>query len=446
MRIPIRALTLLVTCAFCAVGDRKEKIAKDLPSTKNVNAIVQFHQPLNNGHLNRLLGKGAKLLRRLDSIRGAAVTVPAAALGAISEDDEVRYLSPERKTHPTLDYTTVTAGANLAWSSGYAGAGVSVAVIDSGIQDHPDLAGQIVYRESFTGLNSTLDTYGHGVHVSGIIASTGATNGAKYKGVAPGAKIVALRVLGDEGEGSDSMVIAAIQRAIELKNTYNIRVINLSLGRQVWESYTLDPLAQAAAAAWDAGIVVVTAAGNMGRYHSAGNEGYGTILSPGNHPKVITVGAMNVRHTTTRGDDIMTSYSSKGPTPIDFVVKPDLVAPGNRVVSMDGLTETKLARDYPGNKLAGNYLRLNGTSMAAPVVAGAAALLLQKTPSHSPSASALSPSAQFDPATGTVRMVQGSGVIWGSGIIWGTGVVGGSSAVDSAGVVWGSGVVWGTAA
>src|SRR5207244_2388072 len=127
---------------------------------------------------------------------------------------------------------------------------------------------------------------------------------------------------------------AALQTAIYLKNTYNIRVINLSLGRPVFESYQLDPLCQAVEAAWNAGIVVVAAAGNYGRDNLQGTRGYGTIASPGNDPRVITVGATNTHATASLTNDTVASYSSKGPTAVDHVVKPDLVAPGNGVVSL----------------------------------------------------------------------------------------------------------------
>src|SRR5207247_831557 len=120
---------------------------------------------------------------------------------------------------------------------------------------------------------------------------------------------------------------------ISLKSRYNSLVINLSFGRQGFESYTLDPLCQAVEAAWNAGIVVVAAAGNQGRNDSAATEGYGTIAAPGNDPYVITVGAMKTANTSSRNDDTIASYSSKGPTAYDFVVKPDIVAPGNQVVS-----------------------------------------------------------------------------------------------------------------
>src|SRR5204862_4561797 len=125
------------------------------------------------------------------------------------------------------------------------------------------------------------------------------------KGVAPGVTLIDLQVLDQNGSGSDSAVIAAIQRAIALKSTYNIRVINLSLGRPVFESYKLDPLCQAAEKAWKAGIVVVVAAGNYGRDDAKKTKGYGTIASPGNDPYVITVGAMNAKGTNWTSDDII---------------------------------------------------------------------------------------------------------------------------------------------
>src|SRR5262249_19243493 len=186
---------------------------------------------------------------------------------------------------------------------------------------------------------STSDAYGHGTHVAGIIAGNGRSSQSgyaqQYVGLAPNANIINLRVLDATGAGADSQVIAAIQRAVQLRNTYNIRVINLSLGRGIFETYSFDPLCEAVENAWRAGIVVVVAAGNAGRDNSNGKNGYGTIEAPGNDPSVITVGATNTQGTPDRVDDTIASYSSKGPTARDHVVKPDLVAPGNRVVSLE---------------------------------------------------------------------------------------------------------------
>src|SRR5207253_2920999 len=174
----------------------------------------------------------------------------------------------------TLDYTPESVNAQVAWQQwGLDGTGVGVAVIDSGITAVGDLywwipsnqtyGSRVVYSQNFVpGTTDTSDLYGHGTHVAGIIASQGwfSTGGNfthTFKGIAPNANIINLRVLDQNGAGTDSSVIAAIQTAISLKSTYNIRVINLSLGRQVYESYTVDPLCQAVEAAWSAGIVVV---------------------------------------------------------------------------------------------------------------------------------------------------------------------------------------------
>src|SRR6202043_202313 len=203
-----------------------------------------------------------------------------------------------------------------------------------------------------------------------------------------------LRVLNANGGATDSQVIAAINQAISLKSKYNIRVINLSLGRAVYETYKLDPLCLAVEKAWKSGIVVVVAAGNNGRYQPT--DGYATVTSPGNDPYVITVGAMKPMGTPTRTDDLIASYSSKGPTVVDAVVKPDLVAPGNLLTSLESQGST-LYNQYPANRVpysyyvkggssasSSAYFTLSGTSMAAGVLSGVVADLLQKSPSLTP--------------------------------------------------------------
>jgi len=409
------ALTLILSANLAFAGPRK--MSHDLESKTSgksgkVDVIVQFnHVPNANDH-QRVANHGGKLKRQLGHFRGALYTVSAARLAELANDPNVAYVTPDRQLHGssttasawTLDYHNETINTAAAVALGLDGTGIGVAVIDSGIANVSDLnSNNVVYSQDFTGdtVNGAADQYGHGTHVTGIIAgsgnaSTGANDFYTFKGIAPNVSIVNLRVLDANGNGNTSDVISAIQAAIQLQSTYNIKVINLSLGGPIWESYTLDPLCQAVEQAWQSGITVVVAAGNYGRDNNAGNNGYGTITSPGNDPYVITVGAMNTEGTADRTDDIIASYSSKGPSLGDAIVKPDLVAPGNLIVSLytaaDGLNVQNPGNEIPtslyqtnGTSVAsGSYFILSGTSMATPMVSGAAALLLQQNPNLTP--------------------------------------------------------------
>ena len=229
-----------------------------------------------------------------------------------------------------------------------------------------------------------VDEYGHGTHVAGIIGE-GSRDG--FGGMAPGAWIVNLKVLEADGSGKTSDVIEAIDWAIKYRRAFNIRIINLSLGHPVFESYLDDPLCQAAQRAADAGILVVAAAGNFGKT-ADGRPIVGGVIAPGNTPSVLTVGAVNTRGTARRGDDMMATYSSRGPTAIDGVLKPELVAPGNRIVAASA-AGSYLARTYPERvveRAAGSptYFEMSGTSMSAAVVSGAAALVLEARPQLTP--------------------------------------------------------------
>jgi serine protease AprX len=358
--------------------------------------LIQYQQRPTALDILNLQLLGGVVQQTFTLVPALKVTLPVAAISAAANLANVLYASPDRTVLSLLDSTSPTVNAPSAWQSGWDGSGIGVAVIDSGIAAHADLLGaantsRVVYHQSFID-STTTDLYGHGTHVAGIIAGNGnASSGAGYtrtfKGIAPNATLVDLRVLDGNGVGTDSGVIMAVQAAVSLKAQYNIRVINLSLGRPVYESYHLDPVCRALEAAWSAGMTVVVAAGNVGR------NGYATITSPGNTPEVITVGAMKTEGTPWRSDDLIASYSSRGPSVIDLVVKPDLVAPGNLTVSLLAPNST-LSQEYPQNVIpplsysnhggTAEYFRLSGTSMATPVVSGAAAILLQANASLTP--------------------------------------------------------------
>ena len=225
--------------------------------------------------------------------------------------------------------------------------------------------------------------------VSGVRGSGYDSNGDRNS-IAPKANIISLKALDFEGKGKISDIIAALDWAIAHKAQHNIRVINMSLGAGVFESYHTDPLTVAAKRAVEAGIVVVAAAGNMGKAAN-GQPQYGAIGAPGNAPWVLTVGASSWMGTIDRRDDTMASYSSRGPTMIDFAAKPDLVAPGSGSVSLSDRNSlfysTKSAYLVAGKKSGLTYLpylTLSGTSMAAPVVSGTVALMMEANPQLTP--------------------------------------------------------------
>src|SRR6266705_3384981 len=455
-RLALLALITLLAAALSFADGNKHKLSKDLDALKGghsggtVDVIIQFNQTPTAAHHQKVQNKGGVLKTKLDFIKGAHYSVQVESLDALADDPDVAYISPDRRLSGALDQTAAAVNANVAWQAGWDGTGIAVAVIDSGMACHTDLYGtggsggkcRIIYSQDFVG-GGTYDFYGHGIHVAGIIAGSGkSTNYSTYKrtfkGIAPNANLINLRVLDQNGQGTDSGVISAIQVAINLTGKLHIRVMNLSLGRQVFESYTLDPLCQAVEAAWKKGIVVVAAAGNYGRDNSMGTEGYATITSPGNDPYIITVGAMKTEGSPVRSNSLIASYSSKGPTLLDHVVKPDIVAPGNRVVSLYGpafvnpipggsyYVYEALPQEYPQNLVtfsyyyppldtrstSSDYYTLSGTSMATPVVSGAAALLVQAQPKLTPSPARPSIRSRLQPMSASTIFSPSEPDIW----------------------------------
>jgi serine protease AprX len=331
----------------------------------------------------------------------------------------------------TMDVTNLTIGlgdVRAPAEGGPAGAGVTVAVLDSGVATNTDLAASRIvgWKDFVNGEPAPYDDAGHGTYVAGLIAGDGTAsvpreNGGfatmQFRGVAPAANIVGIKVLDEVGQGRTSTMIAGIAWAIAHKNDYNIRVLNISIGGNPVGPIKHDPIAMAVEAAWQRGITVVCAAGNEGDFGSGG------ILSPGNDPFVITVGATDTRQTADVTDDAVASYSSVGPTLFDEVAKPDLVAPGNRLISLrtqgsyidmnfsDNVIPVENFAPTAPAETASNYLMLSGTSTSAPVVAGAAALMIGADPSLTPNDVKVRLMGTADPVAHATTYQQGAGTL-----------------------------------
>ena len=427
---------------------------------------------------------GGILGRQLPILDAIVADVPNASLATLSNNVSIQRLALDRLTFGGNDRTSATVGATAARQQfGYNGAGIGVAVIDSGVTAwHDDLTDPNVpgsqrvdqFVDFVNGQTTPYDDYGHGTHVAGIIAGNGFDSGGLRTGIAPAARLIVLKVLDGTGGGHISDVIAAFDYVINHKDLFHIRVINLSVSSGVYESYTSDLLTQAAKRAVDAGIVVVAAAGNLGR-DSQGHVQYGAITAPGNAPWVLTVGASSHMGTIDRADDTIAAFSSRGPTAIDHLAKPDIVAPGVGTESLSApgsylyasRTQCLLSGTVATPYLP--YLSLSGTSQATPVVSGTIALMLQANPALTPNAvkAILQYTAQFYP--GLDWLTQGAGFLnargaidlvrffaspqgalypwnstWSGQVLWGNHrIVGGLLLLSTN--AWGADVVWGAA-
>ncbi len=320
---------------------------------------------------------------------------------------------------------TFVDAAWLRAKLGVDGAGIGIATIDSGISPaHDDLRSvRVVHWADFVShLPVPYDDYGHGTHVAGIIAGAGPGARGARAGIAPGADLIVLKALDGAGRGQISDVVAAVDYAVANRARYNIRVINLSVAAGVYESYRTDPLAQAALRAVSAGIVVVAAAGNFG-LSPTGEPLPASIAAPGNAPWVLTVGATDDMGTLSRSDDVVAAFSSRGPSAIDETPKPDLVAPGVGVVSAADPASTLYFNHWrarvwgTGRAESQPYLRLSGTSMAAPIVTGMIALMLQAAPQLTPNAVKAILQFTAEPRAGAAASAQGAGLLNARGAV-----------------------------
>src|SRR3984893_8150970 len=384
-------------------SDRRAHLSSDLASHQARKTTERKRVIVHGTDRDLDLLAARHRLQVVRRMHGAAVVLAnSAELSDLSREGGVDHLSGDLPVHGSTVISDASTAADqtragnalllgLLGIPGVDGQGIGVAVVDSGIAPHSALGQRVVANVSFvTGDSQVTDAFGHGTHVAGIIAGSPApANGVTPEyagGIAPRAKLVNVRVLGADGTGFTSDVIARIDWVVANRQLYNIRVINLSLGHSATEGCSTDPLCEAVNQAVQAGIVVVVAAGNAGQTPN-GRAVLGSISSPGDSPYAITVGALKTWGTVDRLDDTVAAFSSRGPSEYDREVKPDIAAPGTKIVSLqaDGAF---LPAMYPSIHVAGSgnnaYMYLSGTSMAAPMVSGGVALLLQGSPNLSP--------------------------------------------------------------
>lgn len=414
----------LLSWPLATHGQRLPTRSEDLNDVRSdfVRVIVQADDSGLRGVRSRL----ARALRR-EVAGAAALELSRSEFEALARDGSVSHISRDLPVVADMAVTNKVTRADVVWAGtsgllglggtpSYKGSDITVAVLDSGIATHSALGTRVVGRVNFVSNEPgvTGDPFGHGTHVAGMIGGAATKVTSAYTGgSAPAVKFVDVRVLGRTGQGYTSDVLAGIDWVINHKNEFGkIRIINLSLGHPVAEKAADDPLCQAVERAVKEGIIVVVSAGNYG-VTATGAPVLGGITSPGNSPAALTVGAVDTKGTTDRSDDVIAPYSSRGPTRYDFAVKPDVVAPGTRIVSLEA-TGSYIATTYPTYHIAGSgtnaYLRLSGTSMAAGVVSGGVALLLDAQPSLSPAQVkvVLQSGARYLPSAGLIAGGTGS--------------------------------------
>ncbi len=482
----------------------RERLASGAPTQ---NVIITVNEGCRDFVRTSLQGHGDRIKSEHPIINAIAVDLHSGDVAELAANSCVKTLSldapvsakggpasaPPAVSNPLRETLGLPAVPTAGTPTG--DGGVGVAIIDSGIAPSDDFGLRITGFYDFTkgGIPTRpYDDYGHGTHVAGLIGSNGKLSGSAYMGIAPDVRLVGLKVLDGTGSGTTSDVIKALEYVIANKNRLNVQIVNLSLGHPIYAPAADDPLVQAVEHATAAGLVVVTAAGNLGENQKGSGWGYTGITSPGNAPSAITVGAVMTQNTVTRSDDVVAPYSSRGPTWFDAFAKPDVVAPGHHLFS-DTSVASYLYKNLPssrGTKNGQPFLALSGTSMATGVTSGVIALVMQAHAQNGLSdrrpltpnlvkalleysaipvknADYLTQGAGEINAAGAIELARaidtdaplgswwlargvtpastigGATYAWGQSVVWGATVRGGN-VVYTNNIVWGTNVVWGT--
>ncbi|HEX2039618.1 MAG TPA: S8 family serine peptidase [Acidimicrobiales bacterium] len=425
---------LFVTALVLATGGQVQPRAAEVGET--VSVIVSKLNPFDRTPEAAVEQMGGSVGQELPIVDGFLANVPADSVDDLAELDSVRGVTTNAKVRVEAQYgensgvasavyTDVTR-ASKAWGQGTTGKGVTVALIDTGVDVTGDLAGRVIGAADFSGENEPYkDTYGHGTFVAGLIAGTGAGSNGAIKGVAPEANIFSVKIAGRDGSTDLFRLLAALEFVAIHKDAFGIRVLNLSLGTDSTQSYKVDPLNFAVERVWNSGIAVVVAAGNSGK-----------ILKPADDPFVITVGAADDKTTVGRSDDIVASFSGVGPTLSDGLAKPDVLASGRSVVSSRAPGST-IATNFPNAVIGDRYFKGSGTSGSSAVVAGAAALVIQKMWSLNPNQIKHRLMSTAKPLANASSMQQGTGSVDAYNAVVSTDTTAANQGVQPAGG-WGS--------
>jgi serine protease AprX len=423
-----RLLTVLATLSLLA-GPAVVSTAATTSSAANLDPGLQQ----SSGHSARVIVSGrpgalqavtravlaahGTQLRPLPIVDGVSATVPSTQLAALAASPAVSAVTANRDVQLAgAAWDDSTSGSAYAWNSGATsvwqsagtrGAGISVAVLDTGVSAVNDLAGRVMPGPDLSGENNNaVDSYGHGTVMAGIIAGNGADSQPSPRtGVAPAAQIISVKVAGANGSTDVSTVLAGLSWVGAFKDTYNIRVLNLSWGVPSTQDPRIDPLNYAVERLWTLGVTVVAAAGNSGPLT-------GTILKPGDDPLVITAGAYDDKGDSGLTNDAVPAWSSQGPTSRG-VAKPDVVAPGRTLVATRAPGST-VETNNPRALVAPSYIKGSGTSEATAVVSGLAALLLAAHPAWTPDQVKYALTSTALPIAGTPATMQGAGRVQGN--------------------------------
>jgi len=377
------------------------EIAANSPN-QIVAAIIQVKH--NNQYVETLVSSlGGEITHDLQILNALTAQLPAAAAVKLAHNPNVRWVALDTQVQKSKrgtvnesvelipspeNYFLDTLNVRPVWDLGLLGQGITVAVIDSGVNQEKDLQvdpnkakpdSRVIEQLTFNSNSGhSNDATGHGTHVAGIIAGSGYRSKGLYAGIAPQVNIISLKICDENGMAYESDAIAAMQWVLENKDKFNIRVVNMSVNATQESSYHSSPMNAAAEILWFNGIVVVASVGNKGSGSS-----YNTAnAAPANDPFIITVGATDEHNSSDYSDDTLASFSAHGKTSDGFS-KPELVAPGTNIISILG--PENWIPEYPEHAVMnGEYFRLSGTSMSAPMVSGAVALLLQDEPGLTP--------------------------------------------------------------